>query len=155
MANKPKKQGWELEVEVRDAALRRGMPSQRYETGAPGHDVDIDSDLRWVVECKHRANLNAHKAILHSIAHWPDHPVALVWKRLSRKGDNQRRTADGPTLGIVPYGMLLDLLALARDCGALRDADQTGMSLDLSTTIDAIVEHLDSMAAQHPKGVRE
>lgn len=154
MANKPKKQGWELEVEVRDAALRRGMPAQRYETGAPGHDVDIDSDLRWVVECKHRANLNAHKAILHSIAHWPDHPVALVWKRLSRKGDNQRRTADGPTLGIVPYGMLLDLLALARDCGALREWRLYDEE-ELYHVLETIVEHLDSMAAQYPKGVRE
>lgn len=154
MANPPKKQGWELEVEVRDAALAKGMPSQRFEAGAPGRDVDIDSDLRWVIECKYRANLNAHKTVLHSIANWPDRPVAVIWKRLSRKGDNVRRTADGPTLACLPYTDLLELLALARDCGALRDADQAGMSLDLSSTIDTIVEHLDTMAAQYPEAAR-
>jgi len=151
VTNPSGKQGWELEAEVRAAALRRGMPAQRYENNSPGRDVDVDSDLRWVIECKHRANLNAHKTVLHSIAYWPDRPVAVIWKRLSRKGDNARRTADGPTLACLPYGDLLDLLALARDAGALRDWT-TGQDDELAAIIETIVEHLDSMAAMYPEG---
>lgn len=148
MANKPKAQGTQLESEIRDAARRRGLPSQRYENGAEGRDVDIDSDLRWAIEAKHRANLNAHKTVLHSISNWPDTPVALIWKRLSRKGDNQRRTADGPTLACLPYGDLLDLLQLARDVGGLRGADPDETAL----IVDDLLGHLDGMAARYPGG---
>lgn len=151
MANRPKQQGTSLESEVRAAARRRGMPAQRYETGAPGRDVDIDSDLRWVIECKHRQNLNAHKTVLASISQWPDRPVALIWKRLSRKNGHERRTADGPTLACVPYGDLLDLLALARDCGALRDIDLDDPD-EAREIIDTVVAHLDGMAACYPEG---
>ena len=149
MANRPKSQGTGLESEVREAARTRGLPAQRYESGAPARDVDVDSHLRWVVECKHRANLNAHKTVLQSIANWPDWPVALVWKRLSRKDGNQRRTADGPTLACLPYGDLLDLLALARDVDALRSAHHPD---DIAPIIDTLLEHLDGMAARYPAG---
>lgn len=153
MANRPKSQGTGLESEVREAARTRGLPAQRYESGAPARDVDIDSHLRWVVECKHRANLNAHKTVLQSINAWPDWPVMLVWKRLSRKDGNERRTADGPTLACLPYGDLLDLLALARDVDALRDVDLVGCVDDeLASIVATLLEHLDGMAARYPAG---
>jgi len=154
MANRPKSQGTGLESEVREAARTRGLPAQRYESGAPARDVDVDSHLRWVVECKHRANLNAHKTVLQSIANWPDWPVALVWKRLSRKNGNERRTADGPTLACLPYGDLLDLLALARDVDALRgyDNEEAAGDDELASIVATLLEHLDGMAARYPAG---
>lgn len=121
MANPPKQQGTAYETEIARAAdERRWLVGRRAENNAPGRDVEIKlADGAVVpVECKDRANLNVHKLAAEVASKQPGQPPIIIWRRKSRKGDNKRRTRDGPDVAAIPVPMLLDILEIvsaARD----------------------------------------
>jgi hypothetical protein len=120
--NKPKAQGTRLESGIVTIARMWGLVARRLAEGGSGDEGDVemfaDDGTRWVLECKARAALNLHDAYCKAAAKAPGERVALVWKRLVRKGDNVRRTAAGPVLVAIPLEDYLDLL------GGRRELDQ-------------------------------
>lgn len=101
MVNKPKAIGtaWETAVVQRLASAHFIDPRRIAEGGSKDiGDVefrDWDGE-HWVVECKARANLNVTQTLYKAQRKAPrGSRVVLAWKKLTRKGDNQRRSADG------------------------------------------------------------
>lgn len=114
MVNRPKQKGTARETWLVKAASACGLAAKRFDFGAPGRDVDIHADVLRVYEVKDRANLNVHKTLGNTLKRWPTHPAGVVWHRTSRKGENVKATADGPTVVCVPVQDHLDLLVVAR-----------------------------------------
>jgi hypothetical protein len=114
MANKQKAAGTAEETRLVRNADRYGLPARRAENNRPSRDVDLQADVLTVVEVKHRANLNVHAVLRATLKLYPQHRCAVVWHRLSRKGDNVKRTSDGPTIMALPVSDALALLSVAR-----------------------------------------
>lgn len=114
-----KKQGTALETDVVKEARMRGIRAQRIAEGGTRDRGDVELYThagRVIFECKARAALSLHDAWCKARAKAdPGAVVGVVWKRLVRKGGNQRRTAAGPTLVAVPLDDYLDLLARIGD----------------------------------------
>ena len=113
MANPPKQQGTAAETKHARAANARGLlKARRAENNAPGRDVDITLRDGTVVphEVKDRANLNVHKLVAEVADKQPGFPPIVIWDRKSRKGDNVRRSADGPTIVAMPRDFWFDVL---------------------------------------------
>lgn len=111
MANRPKQDGTAFEtLLVNKAGQHEHLTAQRAPNNAAHRDVEIrlDSGLVVPVECKSRANLNVHK--LAAVMAADGQPPVIAWRRLSRKGDNVRRTADGPPMVCVGLELFLDML---------------------------------------------
>ena len=66
----------------------------------------------WVVECKARANLNVTQTLAKAKRKaGPGNRVVLAWKKLTRKGDNQRRSADGePDVVVMDWATYMYLM---------------------------------------------
>ena len=104
--SKSKAQGTAFESYIVTLAKQHGLTAERLAEGGtrdPGdiHLIDIDGD-HWIIEAKHRANLNQHRAIKDAIAKvgradlpYPIYKVALAHKRTVRKDGNTNRSADG------------------------------------------------------------
>jgi hypothetical protein len=106
MKTKPKQLGTAWESEIVELLRWAGMHPRRLAEGGQRDEGDIEfydrTGERWVVEAKATANLN----ITRTLAKAKDKamgmaPVALVWKKLTRKGDNQRRTPDGERVVVI------------------------------------------------------
>lgn len=116
--NRLKAQGTALESQVVKDAKARKMDARRIVEGGiqDEGDVEIHADERWLVECKSRANLNIQETLAKAkekgVKQGHTGPVAVVWKRLTRKNGNQKRTpvAGIPTVVIVEYDLWLDIL---------------------------------------------
>lgn len=114
MTNKPKQQGTAAETKhVR--RLRNDHPSlavQRAPNNAPGRDLEVRLHDGTVIpiEVKDRANLNIHTLAAEVADKQPGSPPIVIWDRKSRKGDNVRRSADGPTIVAMPRDFWFDVL---------------------------------------------
>ena len=114
MANKPKQQAWRHERGIVDDAEKRPyLKARRAENNAPGRDVDVQLRDGTIVphEAKDRANLNVHKLVAEVADKQPGFPPIVVWDRKSRKGDNERRSADGPSIAAMPRAFWFDVLS--------------------------------------------
>jgi len=98
---RPKDQGTRLETATVKYFLESGLEARRLAEGGRNDLGDIElHGLRqpfpyMIIECKARANLNVHQTLAKAIEKARGAPVAVLWKKLTRKGDNQRRTMDG------------------------------------------------------------
>jgi len=110
MTNKPKQQGTAFETWlVNDLNhtfyLINDTQAERLPEGGSNDRGDIRlidnrGDL-WIIEAKARANLNAHQAIAKAKEKSDATRTALIWKRLTRKDGNARRTPDGEPIIVV------------------------------------------------------
>lgn len=150
MANRPKQKGTYRESLVRDQAVSKGLPAQRFENGGEGRDVDVRADMLRVLEVKDRQNLNVHKILAKTIARWPESPPAVVWHRTSKADGNVRATPDGPTIMALPLPDGLDLLAVARQATAVVDAEAHGDDRSRTTAIGALADALREIRRKYP-----
>lgn len=112
--NKPKKQGTEFETWCVNWFVKRGFKATRLAEGGSKDEGDIELinkfGTRFVIEARHRANLNTHEALPRAEGK-SSAPVILAWKRLGRKKGNTRRTAKGPpniTLSFETFAKLFE-----------------------------------------------
>jgi len=127
VVNKPKIQGTKFESWIRDTINSWGdrYKAFRLAEGGSADEGDVQVNIHreiWVekqriphneiiFECKARQNLNIHQTYAKAKEKAGNKPLVLAWKKLVRKGDNKKRTADGiSTLYIVDEEFLRDLL---------------------------------------------
>ena len=109
-------QGTRLESELVARVRARGLPARRLAEGGLRDEGDVevfDEDgFRHVIEAKACERLSLHAVWLKARRKAPATArVAVVWKRVTLKAGNARRTADGPVLVAVPLDDYLDLLS--------------------------------------------
>ena len=106
MVNKPKIQGTRFETYIVNKAKSLGMWSRRLAEGGSKDEGDLEIiptnsppfGKRFVVEAKHRQNLNIHQTMAKAIEKCPDKDTSIVaWKKTVRKNNNKKRSADGVT----------------------------------------------------------
>lgn len=97
--SKAKAQGTNWETRVKGRIKAAGFEARRLAEGGSYDEGDVEffdaEGHRYVIECKATANLNVTKALHKAKRKTPTAIVALAWKRLTRKGDNMRRSPDG------------------------------------------------------------
>ncbi len=108
---RPKDQGTRFESQLVRLATDYGLEAERL---AEGGQNDL-GDLRiegWIIEAKHRANLNIHDALRKALKKSGNRRTVVAWKRLVRRGGNTRRAPAGePVIVAMALGTFLDLLA--------------------------------------------
>lgn len=97
MANRSKAQGTAFETWLVRYFQDAGLWARRLAEGGSNDvgDLELGAEDLWTIEAKARANLNAHAALAKAKHKAGTGPVALVWKRLTRKQGNQRRSPVG------------------------------------------------------------
>lgn len=104
--NKSKIQGTAHETSIVNKLTVEGFQAKRLAEGGSNDEGDIEywdrCGERWIIEAKATANLNVSQTLAKAKAKAkPRDEVAVVWKKLTRKGDNQRRSADGEPVVVV------------------------------------------------------
>jgi hypothetical protein len=119
MVNKPKIQGTRFETKTKELLQSWGYKAYRLAEGGMADEgdvqVEIDNGLlpitEMIFECKARQALNIHQTYAKAKEKAGSKPLVLAWKKLVKKGNNQKRTADGvSTLYIVDEELLKELL---------------------------------------------
>jgi len=64
-------------------------------------DILLSGIEQWTIEAKARANLNVSQTLAKAKEKSGSPWTAVVWKKLTRKGDNQRRSADGEPVVVI------------------------------------------------------
>ncbi len=101
MRTRPKDLGTRLETATVKYFLSSGLEARRLAEQGRNDLGDIElHGLRqpfpyMILECKARANLNLHQTLATATEKARGAPVVVLWKKLTRKGDAQRRTPDG------------------------------------------------------------
>jgi hypothetical protein len=137
MVNKPKAAGTAEETKLVRAAKAVGLAARRAAANAPSRDVEIEGDVLTVVEVKHRASLNVHKVLAQTLKLYPEFRCAVLWHRLSRKGDNVKRTPDGPAIIVFTREDALALLHVADKANLLVQAWDAG-NVELPPRVTAL-----------------
>ena len=113
---KAKAQGTRWETALVTAARAFGIEGRRLAEGGINDPGDIqlepsNGDI-WIIEAKHRANLNAHQALSAAKKKAPAYAlVAVAWKKTVRKSNNQKRSADGePSIVVLDLATFLTLI---------------------------------------------
>ena len=115
--NKPKQQGTALESGLVKYFTDAGLKAKRLAEGGRNDlgDIELWSERApWgygIVEAKSRANFNVHQGLAKAQKKALGHPAVVIWKKLTRKGDNERRSADGePMIVAMPLHTFVELL---------------------------------------------
>jgi len=99
MVNKPKQQGTAYETFCVNRLNE--MPytkAQRLAEGGMNDKGDLlveKNKFDMVCECKNRTNLNLHQTLNKAIQKSGQFETVVYWKKLKRKGENNKRSADG------------------------------------------------------------
>jgi len=99
LVNKPKQQGTAYETFVVNRLNE--MPftkAQRLAEGGMNDKGDIiceKNSFDLVGECKNRTNLNLHQTLQKALNKSGQFETVVYWKKLTRKGGNSKRSADG------------------------------------------------------------
>ncbi len=106
MVNKPKAQGTAWESNIVERLKMEGFYAKRIAEGGAKDEGDVGfhdvTGEHWIIEAKATANLNVSQTLAKAKAKAPLGTLsAVVWKKLTRKGDNQRRTPDGEPVVVV------------------------------------------------------
>lgn len=98
--SKQKAQGTAFETLVANILQDHGLIAERIAEGGINDrgDVRVFTDYEWILECKHRTNLNAHQTLEKTIQKAGTADAALVWKKSVRKPGNTNRTQEGPIM---------------------------------------------------------
>jgi len=117
VVSKSKAQGTRFETAIVGTLQAVGFgTARRIAEGGSNDEGDIEFDdaagEHWIIEAKATANLNVsqtlHKAKIKAPAY---SNVAVVWKRLTRKSGNERRTPDGvPIVVVLDWQTYMDLV---------------------------------------------
>ena len=119
MVNKPKIQGTRFETQTKELLQSWGYKAYRLAEGGMADEGDVQVEINngllpiteMIFECKARQALNIHQTYAKAKEKAGSKPLVLAWKKLTRKGNNKKRTADGvPTLYIVDEELLKELL---------------------------------------------
>ena len=119
MVNKPKIQGTRFETQTKELLQSWGYKAYRLAEGGMSDEGDVQAEINngllpiteMIFECKARQALNIHQTYAKAKEKAGSKPLVLAWKKLTRKGNNKKRTADGvPTLYIVDEELLKELL---------------------------------------------
>ena len=117
MVNKPKNQGTRYESTIVTLAKVYGLEAERI---AEGGSLDL-GDIRiytpdgdWIIEAKHRANLNIHQTVDKANAKAYPRRVAVFWKRSVRKKGNTNRTPAGPDIVAMRIDTFLEAIGGTR-----------------------------------------
>lgn len=119
MVNKPKIQGTRFETQTKELLQSWGYKAYRLAEGGMADEGDVQAEINngllpiteMIFECKARQALNIHQTYAKAKEKAGSKPLVLAWKKLLRKGNNKKRTADGvPTLYIVDEELLKELL---------------------------------------------
>ena len=112
MRTSPKQLGTAHETRIVRAAQNAGLVAERIAEGGVHDlgDVRIFADQEWIIECKDRERLNVHQTLEKAQAKAGTPWVAVVWRRMTRKAGNERRTQDGPIVVAVDLERFLELL---------------------------------------------
>jgi len=119
MVNKPKIQGTRFETQTKELLQSWGYKAYRLAEGGMADEGDVQAEINngslpiteMIFECKARQALNIHQTYAKAKEKAGSKPLVLAWKKLTRKGNNKKRTADGvPTLYIVDEELLKELL---------------------------------------------
>lgn len=125
--SRQKQQGTSLETAIVRDFQALGIRSWRYAEGGSQDigDVGAYADRERVHEAKFRERLNVHDALHKAMGKAAPHPCTLVWKKLTKKAGNARRTPDGVAQVAVmawdDYLHLMWLVSQARDYGPLSE----------------------------------
>jgi hypothetical protein len=106
-----------MESLVVRAAQDFGLIAERLAEGSVNDrgDVRIFTDVEWVSEVKDRMNLNVPRALEKAMLKSGTPHTFLVWRKMTRRDGNQRRTQDGPVIVVLTLPRFLELLA--ESCG--------------------------------------
>lgn len=119
MVNKPKIQGTRFETQTKELLQSWGYKAYRLAEGGMADEGDVQVEINngllpiteMIFECKARQALNIHQTYAKAKEKAGSKPLVLAWKKLVKKGNNKKRTADGvPTLYIVDEELLKELL---------------------------------------------
>jgi Holliday junction resolvase len=119
MVNKPKIQGTRFETQTKELLQSWGHKAYRLAEGGLKDKGDVQAEINngmlpmpeIIFECKARQALNIHQTYAKAKEKAGSKPLVLAWKKLLRKGDNKKRTADGiSTLYIIDEDLLKELL---------------------------------------------
>ena len=91
--SKNKQQGTAFETWTRKALNSLGIEARRIAEGGASDEGDVEAQLngRWVIECKATSALNIQQILGKARRKANGAPVILVWKRLVRVADKQKR----------------------------------------------------------------
>ena len=113
---RPKDQGTRWESAIVTSAMAFGIDARRIAEGGQNDLGDIQLDVPngdiWILEAKHRTNLNTHQTLRAAKKKAPAYAnVAVIWKKSVRKAGNQNRTPDGePSVVILDLPTFLTLI---------------------------------------------
>jgi len=121
MSNPRKAEGTDWEQAIIHDALAKGLqawPLARRGPSDPGDLVVVDKNGdHWVVEARQRQQMGVHRELAKAKeqtarADLPFVPYSTViaWKRLEKKGGNERRTAVGRPVVVIDLEDWLDSL---------------------------------------------
>lgn len=112
MRTRPKDLGTRTETYVVRAAQNAGLIAERLAEGAVNDrgDVRIYTDTEWIIEVKHRMNLNVPQALEKALLKSGTLDTAVVWRKMARKTGNTNRTQDGPIIVAITLDRFLELL---------------------------------------------
>jgi hypothetical protein len=112
MKTRPKDLGTRQESAVVNRAQTIGLIAERLAEGGAldRGDVRILTDREWIGEIKDRQQLNLHQALEKAILKAGTPDTFVVWRKMRRRKDSQRRTQDGPIIVAVTLDRFLELL---------------------------------------------
>lgn len=136
MKGRPKDQGTRLETATVKYFQKSGLEARRLAEQGRNDlgDIEIYGARQpfpylarqpfpyLILECKARANLNVHQTLAKAIEKARGPAAIVVWKKLTRKGDNRRRTPDG-----IGTTVTMDLDTFCRLIGGKPDENRTGL----------------------------
>lgn len=112
MKTSPKQLGTAHETRTVRACQDAGLVAERIPEGGTKDlgDVRVYAEHEWTLECKDRERLNIHQALEKAQQKAGTPHVAVVWRRMTRKEGNVRRTQDGPIVVAIDLERFLELL---------------------------------------------
>lgn len=110
--SKPKRQGTAWETAIVKAAHAYGIPARRLAEEGSNDPGDIQLGDTWILEARHRQNMNIHEALAKAKRKSPLPNTAVVWKRMKRKKPGQqRRRSAGPPIVAIDLPTFLQLIS--------------------------------------------